>query len=159
VGIAPLSFLASVYANRRGHADRKVVCYVGAAEAAALVGLDRLEAAGADMKICTDDGSSCHQGFVTELLEQDRGLFDPRDTVIYACGPRAMLNRVAEILETHPIPCQVSLEERMACGLGACLGCAVPVKDAAKTAGGGPSYKRVCKDGPVFDLGELIWNR
>ena len=159
VGIAPLSFLASAYANHRGCADRKVVCYVGAASAAALVGLDRLEVADADMRICTDDGSRCHHGLVTELLEKDAAWLDGREAVIYACGPQAMLKRVAQILERHPASCQVSLEERMACGLGACLGCAVPAKAAVKTAGGsGPCYKRVCKDGPVFDLSELIWN-
>ena len=67
--------------------------------------------------------------------------------VLYACGPHAMLAAVSRIAAEHSIPCYVSMEERMACGLGACMGCSVPMK-----AGG---YKRVCKEGPVFDSREI----
>ena len=69
--------------------------------------------------------------------------------VIYACGPHAMLAAVSRIAAVHSIPCYVSMEERMACGLGACMGCSIPMK-----AGG---YKRACKEGPVFDSREIEW--
>ncbi len=69
--------------------------------------------------------------------------------VLYACGPHAMLAAVSKIAAEHSIPCYVSMEERMACGLGACMGCAIPMK-----TGG---YRRVCKDGPVFDSQEIEW--
>ncbi len=154
VGIAPLSFLASYCQEHLGGAAPKVTCYVGAGSADALVGLDRLEASCSDIRVCTDDGSRGHHGLVTELLEKDISSRGARDSILYACGPSAMLRRIAGLLETHPMPCRVSMEERMACGLGACLGCAVPVK----TSGGGHSYKRVCKDGPVFDITELAWD-
>jgi len=74
--------------------------------------------------------------------------------MIYACGPAAMIRRLAVLLEDHPVPCQVSMEERMACGLGACLGCAIAVRGQ----NGERQYKRVCKDGPVFDICDILWD-
>lgn len=155
VGVAPLSFLASHCRGDRADARPRITCYVGAGSADALVGLDRLEASCSDVRICTDDGSCGHHGLVTELLEKDFSLLDSRDSVICACGPSAMLKRMAELLEKHTVACQISMEERMACGLGACLGCAV----AVKAGDGGFRYRRVCKDGPIFDIRELIWDR
>jgi dihydroorotate dehydrogenase electron transfer subunit len=70
--------------------------------------------------------------------------------VIYACGPHAMLAAVSRIAAEHGIACHVSMEERMACGLGACMGCSIPQK-----SGG---YKRACKEGPVFDATEIDWS-
>jgi dihydroorotate dehydrogenase electron transfer subunit len=69
--------------------------------------------------------------------------------VLYACGPHGMLAAVSRIADEHSLPCYVSMEERMACGLGACMGCSAPVK-----TGG---YQRVCKEGPVFDSREVEW--
>ena len=74
----------------------------------------------------------------------------PARPVILACGPRPMLKGVAALAERYGVPCQVSLEERMGCGVGACLVC------ACKTADG--RMKHVCKDGPVFDSREVDWN-
>ena len=71
--------------------------------------------------------------------------------VIYACGPKGMLAEVSRIAREHSISCHVSMEERMACGLGVCMGCSVPMK-----AGG---YKLACKKGPVFDSREIEWER
>ena len=99
--------------------------------------------------LCTDDGTLGRRGFVDgqvrELLEQDKTF-----TQILACGPRPMLKSVAAVAAEFGVPCQVSMEERMACGIGACLGCAVRMKDG--------SMKHVCKDGPVFDAGEVDWD-
>jgi dihydroorotate dehydrogenase electron transfer subunit len=100
--------------------------------------------------IATDDGSSGKQGFVTDLVASFlRDYADPSRIVLSACGPRAMMAAVNRIAVRHGIECRVSLEERMACGLGVCMGCSVPVP------GGG--YKRVCKDGPVFLSSEIDW--
>ena len=74
--------------------------------------------------------------------------------MIYACGPSAMLRSLALIIEKSSIRCQVSLEERMACGIGACLGCAVEMTDSEGKSG----YRRVCHDGPVFDIREISRN-
>jgi len=75
---------------------------------------------------------------------------------IYACGPHGMLKAVAGIARVYRIPCQVSLEERMACGVGACLGCPVRIKTRHPSDA---AYKMVCKDGPVFDAAEIAWGK
>jgi len=99
--------------------------------------------------LCTDDGSLGEQCFVDALLrrelERDRGY----DGVL-ACGPRGMLKGVAHVAEEFDIPCQVSMEERMGCGVGACLVCACDMADGTR--------KHVCKDGPVFDAKEVDWD-
>ena len=88
---------------------------------------------------------------LTEFFEQRRAEFSGDATEVFACGPHAMLKRLAEVTGAH-IPLQVSLEERMACGLGACRSCVVP-------AAGQSGYKTVCRDGPVFDAAEIDWER
>jgi dihydroorotate dehydrogenase electron transfer subunit len=75
--------------------------------------------------------------------------------MIFACGPMAMLKTLAEQLAPTGIPCQVSIEERMACGVGACLGCAVAVKNRR----GRSEQKSVCKDGPVFNIKDICWDQ
>ena len=77
----------------------------------------------------------------------------PTEAVIYACGPAGMLKAVAGLARREGTPCQVSLEARMACGMGACLGCAVAAQNAA-----GPHYLKVCQDGPVFKAQEIDWD-
>ena len=99
--------------------------------------------------IATDDGTLGHHGLVTDLLK--KRLKEPCD-IIYACGPKPMLKAIAEIAEENDIECQVSLEERMACGVGACLGCAVRIISDGKE-----KYLHVCKDGPVFNAREVVW--
>lgn len=91
----------------------------------------------------------CHLGFVTELGERYLASLAPeqiRKTEIFACGPTPMLEAIAELARKYELPCQVSLEEFMACGVGGCAGCAVLVQTPD-----GPAMKRVCVDGPVFD--------
>ncbi len=103
----------------------------------------------AKVMVATDDGSLGHHGFVDALvrqeLEQDRGY----DAVL-ACGPKPMLRNVAKAAEEFGVPCLVSMEERMGCGVGACLVCACDMADGSR--------KHVCKDGPVFDAKEVDWN-
>ena len=73
--------------------------------------------------------------------------------MLCACGPKRMLEAVAALAQAYEIPCEVSLEERMGCGIGACLVCACRTKDAD----GNEQYTHVCKNGPVFRAGEVIW--
>jgi NAD(P)H-flavin reductase len=98
----------------------------------------------------TEDGSCGTCGFVTDALAAyvDGAQADGRP-VLYACGPHPMLAAVSRLAADRGITCYVSMEERMACGLGVCMGCSVPV-----TAGG---YKRACTEGPVFDSREIAW--
>ncbi len=95
--------------------------------------------------VTTDDGSYGIHGLVTQPLKE----YISKVKMICACGPMPMLRSVAAMAKEYEIPCQVSLEQRMACGVGACLGCAVAVK--------GQTYKHVCKDGPVFNAEEVVF--
>ena len=99
--------------------------------------------------LCSDDGSLGRHGFVDaqlkDILEKDKNF-----TAVLACGPKPMLKNVAKVAAEYGVPCQVSMEERMACGVGACLGCALQMADG--------TMKHVCKDGPVFSAEEVDWD-
>ena len=99
--------------------------------------------------ICTDDGSYGVPGFVTDELKLHVESF----TGVAACGPKPMLRAIAAVAEEAGLPCQVSMEERMGCGIGACLVCAC----ALKGENGETKYGHVCKNGPVFDAKEVEW--
>lgn len=103
--------------------------------------------------VATDDGSYGHHGFVTDTLRNCLSLRSEPMPLIYACGPIPMLKAVAGIAKDHGAKCQVSLEAKMACGVGACMGCVIKVRD-----GDGSKYVRVCHEGPVFDAAEVIWD-
>jgi dihydroorotate dehydrogenase electron transfer subunit len=100
--------------------------------------------------LASDDGSCGEQGFVTDILY--KRLTEKHYDIIYACGPNAMLEAVSIIAAKNNILCYVSMEERMGCGVGACLVCACKVSEA-----GLETYKHVCKDGPVFNAREVVW--
>jgi len=154
IGIAPLTFLAEHYRSLPAPlGGREIVCYAGARCSEALVGVERMEDLCSRVVVTTDDGTCGVCGIVTEPLERDLPSLPPGESVLYACGPRPMLQCLAAIVGEGGVPCQVSVEERMACGLGACLGCAVAVRGASDSV----SYVRVCKEGPVFDIHELDW--
>lgn len=99
--------------------------------------------------VTTDDGSYARHGFVTDVLKEL--LADA--TGVAACGPKPMLKAIAAIAKQAGLPCQVSMEERMGCGIGACLVCAC----ALKAENGETRYGHVCKDGPVFNAEEVEW--
>lgn len=99
---------------------------------------------------CTDDGSYGYHGFVTQQMEAY--LQNHAVAMVYACGPMPMLKGVVAVANEHQIPCKVSLEERMGCGVGACLVCACKIKKQ-----GEETYLHVCKDGPVFDGNEVVF--
>lgn len=88
-----------------------------------------------------EDGASGHRGYVTDLLEAMLAGDDAGGAVVYSCGPPGMLEKVRELCIEHGIPCELALESPMACGFGACFGCAVPRPDG--------TYLRLCLDGPV----------
>ena len=111
--------------------------------------VEEFEKCGAKVYVATDDGSVGFKGNVVQLLEAENITGD----VIYSCGPKIMLKFLSLYADNKNIECQVSMEERMACGIGACVGCVVKIKD-----GEGWIYKKVCKDGPVFDSKEVVWN-
>ncbi len=157
IGVAPLVFLAEQLADHRPQTrDQRPLVLIGARTREDILCEKEFKGLGCDVKVATDDGSTGHKGFMTELLkdvlrgtrDDGRGTRDEGRRTIYACGPKPMMKEAARIAARHKIPCQVLLEEYMACGVGACLGCAVMTKDG---------YKMVCKDGPVFNAEEVIW--
>ncbi len=148
IGIAPLSFLADAYRRLRDGRKREIVSYVGARSDTCLVGMNRLQRV-SQVKVSSDDGSCGYRGSVTDLLEKDLEMVRDEDPVVYACGPLPMFKRLDELLRARKWTCQVSLEARMACGVGACLGCVVRMKEG--------EYRRVCVDGPVFNLYEIAY--
>jgi dihydroorotate dehydrogenase electron transfer subunit len=146
IGIAPLLFLASVQGGRTfrfmaGFGSAREIIPVGETSNPCL-----------DVDISTDDGSAGHEGLVTDLLEERLRQVHGEKLSIYTCGPKPMLKKIASIAAGRGIPCQASLESGMACGLGACQGCAVKA-----APGEGKTYYHVCKDGPMFDIHQIDW--
>jgi dihydroorotate dehydrogenase electron transfer subunit len=149
IGVAPLIFLAEKLAeipNPKSQIPNLVL--IGAKTRSGVLCEKEFIKLGCNVKIATDDGSRGYKGYVTGLLKKELSTINYQLSTIYACGPRPMLKETAAISKKYNIPAQVSLEEHMACGIGACLGCAVNTKQG---------YKRVCQDGPVFDADEIVW--
>lgn len=144
IGLAPLVFLAHSLKERR------TMLLAGYRTARDIVSPERLDLRAIPMSVATEDGSAGYQGLVTELLE--RALQMPGERIVYACGPMPMLKRVASMCLERGIACQVSLEASMACGLGACQGCAVQATPQTSR-----TYFQVCRDGPVFGAETLDW--
>jgi dihydroorotate dehydrogenase electron transfer subunit len=128
-------------------AARKVSLYYGVRTADLAAGVEDFRAAGAEVHLASDDGSLGHRGFVTQLLERHA---PPQHLV--GCGPEPMLRALARLAERWGVPCHVSLETPMACGVGVCFSCVTRVRTAE-----GWDYRRVCVDGPVFDAASLAW--
>jgi len=149
MGVAPINFLAQELASRKPQtADQSPFVLIGARSAKQILCEKEFKQKGCAVEIATDDGSRGFKGRVTELLDNLLSAIDHRASVIYACGPRPMLKEVSRISAKHKIPAQISLEEHMSCGIGACLGCAVNTTEG---------LKRVCKEGPVFRAEEIVW--
>jgi dihydroorotate dehydrogenase electron transfer subunit len=146
IGVAPMVFLAS-----RLHRDRfefsNCRVFIGGRTKEDLLCGDDFTRLGFTVDMTTDDGSAGDQCLVTHPLEA--AVENNPPDLILACGPMAMLACVIGIAEKHQIPCQVSIETAMACGMGACLGCAVEGR-AEKDR-----YLHACLDGPVFDAADL----
>ena len=140
MGVAPLVFLAERIKSS------KPLILIGAKTKRQILCSGEFKALGCTVAVATDDGSSGFKGKVTDLLKIV--LAQGKPVELFSCGPRQMLKTVAEIAHENKIPAQLSLEEHMACGMGACLGCVVATQSG---------FKRVCKDGPVFSGKELTW--
>lgn len=146
LGSADLFFLAGRLVRRK----KKVLFLWGVRRKSELFGVDALRNAGADVRISSEDGSAGKEGLVTDLLREALGEKEWADGNAegFVCGPKGMIKAVQGMAGKTPIPWQVSMEEKMACGVNACKGCAVKMKDGG--------YRMACSDGPVFDLGEVV---
>lgn len=153
MGAAPLLFLAEKLVRSGGwEKGKRPVLFIGGRTRRELPALKEFRQTGLKVLAATEDGSFGEKGLVTDRL-RDYLETGSGEAIVYACGPGGMLKAVAALTRREGIPCQVSLEERMACGMGACLGCAV-----ARHHEGGPDYAKVCQDGPVFEAGEIDWD-
>ena len=142
IGVPPLLACA-----RR--AEGRCTAVLGFRNADRAMLLDEFRSSCADVTVMSDDGSLGEHGFVDAGVR--RVLEAGRDyDAVLACGPKAMLRSVVRAAEEFGVPCQVSMEERMGCGVGACLVCACDMADGSR--------KHVCKDGPVFDAREVNWD-
>jgi len=150
VGLPPL-FMQAELASRRGMVDRCEIIY-GGRTSRDLVLLGEMRGMGLSTCLATEDGSVGRRGRVTAELEAriDHHLAANRHQKlrVFACGPREMLWAVARIAEPHAIECFLSMEEQMACGIGVCLGCAIPARSRP--------FRYACSDGPVFLASDLV---
>jgi dihydroorotate dehydrogenase electron transfer subunit len=146
IGVAPMIFFLD-YLNEHKHDLAGVEVFLGGRSKADLLCIDEFSSFGLPLHMTTDDGSSGDQCLVTEPLEI--AVAENRPDIIYACGSMEMLACVAGIASQHGIACQVSIETMMACGIGACMGCAVAGRKSSDP------YLHACLNGPVFDTREL----
>lgn len=160
IGQTPFPALAREHLGLRTYGDppravqrvaRVTLCY-GARNRDYLAGVDDFERLGVDVRMSTDDGSAGHHGLVTDLLAQT--LTEAKGPVrVVCCGPEPMMAAVARMTAERGVPCQVSLETPMACGIGICFSCVAKVRDAD----GAWDYKRTCVEGPIFAAEQIEW--
>lgn len=148
IGVPPVIALAEALAGRKSARPTMVALLGGRSKSDILCAAD-FRRAGARLSVATEDGSAGRRGLVTDLLERHLAEGRRSGRVVYACGPPGMLRRVAEVAAARGVPCQLSMEAPMGCGIGICMGCAVPVR--------GDRYRLCCKDGPVFEASEVLW--
>lgn len=150
IGVAPLFPLVQALK----HYKVKQTVLLGARTADYVIGTTQLAKLDVKVEVATDDGSLGHHGFVTDLAEKYMKLAKP--DYFYACGPNPMLKQLLKVAGNHSLDGQVSLEERMGCGVGACLACVCKTKAAGGRTAEDFEYKKVCNEGPVFGAGEVI---
>ncbi len=142
IGVAGIRYLLQRLVGR----GTDTMVFVGARTADGLLHETLTTSGQRRIEIATDDGSAGERGTVCDIFK-DRAAELPPGTFVYGCGPRGMLDSLVVIASEHGLRCQLSLEEMMACGVGACRGCVVATVDG---------YRTVCQDGPVFDGSVLL---
>jgi dihydroorotate dehydrogenase electron transfer subunit len=164
MGSPPILHLAGYL--KKHNPDARILAFVGARSCEDLpfsvrignikgLALEEFELIQVPSQIATDDGSAGFRGFVTDCARRwlQSNPFDTASTVVYACGPEAMLAATARLAKDFSLKCQVSMERMMACGIGLCQSCAVEVKAANNDT----EYRLCCKDGPVFDAEQVVF--
>lgn len=160
IGQTPFVCLAKEYlglqtfgtpTRKPSRCDKVTFCY-GARSADLLAGVEDFERLGVDVRIATDDGSLGHHGLVTDILSQVLTESESSCQVV-CCGPEPMMEAVGKVAAAAKVPCRISLETPMACGIGICFTCVAKVRDES----GEWDYKRTCVDGPVFDAELIEW--
>ncbi|MGA1795199.1 MAG: dihydroorotate dehydrogenase electron transfer subunit [bacterium] len=154
IGIAPLPYLAEILAEKNTSAHIRLL--FGARTAEHIIAMERFKRPGIEISLYTEDGTMGRKGCVTDDLGTELNACDQERSKVFACGPDGMLAAVARQCISAGIPCQVSLDRHMACGVGACQGCVVKGTHQGHPEGG--DYVRVCSDGPVFEAREILWS-
>lgn len=171
MGLPPIRCLAKLLSTE--HKEVETIAFIGARTVAALpleerpaafeeglsLSVPTFATLGVPSMVATDDGSAGHRGPVTECLArwlQENADRDREKLIVYACGPERMLEAVARIAKEKDIDCQVSMERRMACGIGLCQSCAIECRVEGSDETG---YKLCCQDGPVFDAEEVVFGK
>ncbi len=158
IGQTPFLTLAREYLGQSCFGDparqvpkaKKVTLCYGARGQEWLAGVEDFRRLGVDVRISTDDGSVGHKGFVTDLVRPVVSE-SPWPCRIVCCGPEPMMEATQHVAAELNVPCQLSLESPMACGIGVCFSCVTKIRDAS----GGWDYRRTCVDGPVFDAKDV----
>ena len=182
VGIPPLYHLAKELLGLKSPVSKKNIhVFLGARHKNLLLCQNDFKKLGVKITVATDDGSKGRKGFVTEPLEDFLKIVDLKTTRIFTCGPTPMLRAVSKKAEDFKVPCEVSVEVPMACGFGACLGCAIKVKErltygavatssqrreVIQRSGGqaatkdlkGYRFAIACCEGPVFEGDKILWD-
>jgi dihydroorotate dehydrogenase electron transfer subunit len=146
IGMPPISFLAAKLVEAKFERKR-ILFFYGAASRDGLIEMAKIRKLRIALFPVTEDGSAGYKGLVTDAIKKELPKIRGKSR-IYACGPEGMLKAVDQLARSLDIPGQMSLEAPMPCGIGVCLGCIRPLR-----AGG---YTRVCRDGPVYDIGEVV---
>jgi dihydroorotate dehydrogenase electron transfer subunit len=158
IGQTPFLALAREYLGLRRYgcpprrvarAKRTTLCY-GVRTADLLAGVDDFAQLGVEVMLSTDDGSAGHHGPVTDLIRPAIAKSDLPCRIV-CCGPEPMMKAAAQVAGELGVPCQVSLESPMACGIGVCFSCVAKVRDES----GHWDYRRTCVEGPVFDAARI----
>lgn len=147
IGVPPLLFLAYKMV-KSGYDPKRIDFFYGGATSKDLIERNRIKKLEVKFRAVTEDGSLGEHGLVTEHLERRLSRIRSDRLRIYACGPGGMLKAINELGIKYAVPGQLALEAPMPCGIGVCLGCVVELADGG--------HARVCCDGPVFDIGEVM---
>ncbi len=173
VGIPPLYHLAKTLINEKVLEKNEIEVFLGARNKSLLLCESDFKKLGVKISVATNDGSKGHKGFVTQLLTQSlQSPVSGLQSMVYTCGPTVMMKAVSLVSAEFNTPCQVSVEVPMACGFGACLGCAIKVRletanqrQQTKSLQSPVSslqsqnfrYAIACTEGPVFKGSEIVW--
>jgi dihydroorotate dehydrogenase electron transfer subunit len=159
IGQTPFLALAKWWSGRQSFGETqagppvgKAAMLYGVRSARYLAGLDDFRGAGVDLEIATDDGSAGHHGYVTDLLTA-RLARGERPSKVIGCGPLAMLATLTRLTEKYGVSCDLSLENHMACGFGACFSCVAPIRQED----GSTDLRRVCVEGPIFPARSVVF--
>lgn len=155
VGIPPLYHLVQTLARTDKKALQGTRVLLGARDKSLLLCEKDFKKAGVSLAVATDDGSKGKKGFVTSLLTEHLKKNHSDNVRVFSCGPTPMLKAVSLVAAEFGVPCETSVEVPMACGFGACLGCAIKVKGDTP---GSHRFAIACCEGPVFEGSKVLWD-